>query len=367
MFSGSRMNDSSHSAIHTIEGGHSLFGIALTDTEKIDTFAGLMHLASVNCIVSLGKIDRDLAQVSLAAGIPVVFPPSNKEVIAMVVARSRRIPSRFSTAYSNLCFEGPNQLYSPDTRIVYSGIDYGRGGMRLHQAPKKDVLLCEVDAVLPQLMTEFKVELDFENGVRGRVQCGTQVVDALYEHQTLKLAKPVWVDTLAFTGYSVVTFIAEEAERTFVVPLTIPKAVWLTGESGSGKTTVGMRFRDKGYIHLDGDAVRAGLNRDLKFSEADRDENIRRVCETARLLVEQGHSVVVTCVTATLKQREMVRTLLPNVNMYRLLRDPSALDTKQLYEKGVNIEYEQPGDCPEGTRNEFWHLVMGETDWIPES
>ena len=76
------------------------------------------------------------------------------------------------------------------------------------------------------------------------------------------------------------------------------KVIWLTGLSGSGKSTVAdaleSRLHDMGvhsYI-LDGDNIRAGLNKDLGFTDADRVENIRRTAEVAKLMADAGLVVI---------------------------------------------------------------------------
>jgi adenylylsulfate kinase-like enzyme len=77
---------------------------------------------------------------------------------------------------------------------------------------------------------------------------------------------------------------------------TVPPAalVWLTGLSGAGKSTLAQALQQQLRAHgraccvLDGDRLRQGLNRDLGFSDADRRENIRRVAEVARLMVDAG-------------------------------------------------------------------------------
>jgi adenylylsulfate kinase len=77
-----------------------------------------------------------------------------------------------------------------------------------------------------------------------------------------------------------------------------PRLIWLTGLSGSGKTTIALRlenyFFTKGFkvFILDGDNVRNGLCNDLGFSEADRKENLRRVAEVARLMLDAGLIVI---------------------------------------------------------------------------
>jgi adenylylsulfate kinase-like enzyme len=80
--------------------------------------------------------------------------------------------------------------------------------------------------------------------------------------------------------------------------------LWLTGLSGSGKTTIGnmlTRFLEDELgikcFNLDGDKVRTGLNKDLKFSKEDRAENIRRIAETSKLCNLEGLFVIVSCIS----------------------------------------------------------------------
>ncbi len=94
-----------------------------------------------------------------------------------------------------------------------------------------------------------------------------------------------------------------------------PRCIWLTGLSGSGKSTIAnlleRRLHAAGrhtYL-LDGDNVRHGLNRDLGFTEVDRVENIRRVAEVAKLMVDAGLVVIVSFISPYRAERRMARSL----------------------------------------------------------
>lgn len=89
--------------------------------------------------------------------------------------------------------------------------------------------------------------------------------------------------------------------------------IWLTGLSGSGKTTIGSALSRRlsqlgvGSKLLDGDALREGLNRDLGFSREDRAENVRRIGEVALLFTNAGHVAIVSAISPYASDRQMVR------------------------------------------------------------
>ena len=142
-----------------------------------------------------------------------------------------------------------------------------------------------------------------------------------------------------------------------------PRCVWFTGLSGAGKSTIANRlerqFYERGYYTylLDGDNVRHGLNKDLGFSDADRAENIRRVAEVARLMVDAGLIVLVSFISPFRAERHMARELFAEGDFIEVFVDASlevceARDTKGLYAKarrgelklftGIDSEYEPP-------------------------
>jgi bifunctional enzyme CysN/CysC len=142
-----------------------------------------------------------------------------------------------------------------------------------------------------------------------------------------------------------------------------PVALWFTGLSGAGKTTVAnlleQRLIAQGrhtYL-LDGDNLRHGLNKDLGFKPADRVENIRRVGEVARLMLDAGLIVMVSLISPFRSERQMVRELLQPGEFIEIYVNAS-LDTcrrrdpKGLYKKadaglianftGISSPYEPP-------------------------
>lgn len=142
-----------------------------------------------------------------------------------------------------------------------------------------------------------------------------------------------------------------------------PAVVWLTGLSGAGKSTIANLLERRLHaagIHtylLDGDNVRHGLNRDLGFSDADRAENIRRVAEVARLMVDAGLVVIVAFISPFLAEREFARSRVEPGEFFEVFVDTpievaEARDTKGLYRRaragelrdftGIDSPYEAP-------------------------
>ena len=120
-----------------------------------------------------------------------------------------------------------------------------------------------------------------------------------------------------------------------------PRCVWLTGLSGSGKSTLAnlldKRLHALGrhtYV-LDGDNVRHGLNRDLGFTEADRAENIRRVAEVARLMVDAGLIVIVAFISPFRAEREFARSLFARGDFVEVFVDTPLAECEQRDPKGL--------------------------------
>ena len=102
------------------------------------------------------------------------------------------------------------------------------------------------------------------------------------------------------------------------------RVIWFTGLSGSGKSTLANALERKlhhqgfhTYV-LDGDDMRAGLSKDLGFSDEDRSENIRRAAEVAKLMMEAGLIVITAFISPFRREREMARALIGEDNFKKI-------------------------------------------------
>jgi adenylylsulfate kinase len=127
------------------------------------------------------------------------------------------------------------------------------------------------------------------------------------------------------------------------------KALWLTGLSGSGKTTIGVSLEKElynmGYLTqvLDGDNIRSGINKNLKFSDQDRMENIRRIAEVTKLFLNCGVITINCFITPTEEIRQIARDIIEKENMIEVFINApieicEARDPKGLYKKARNGE-----------------------------
>jgi bifunctional enzyme CysN/CysC len=141
------------------------------------------------------------------------------------------------------------------------------------------------------------------------------------------------------------------------------QVVWLTGLSGAGKSTIANAAESllhrQGYrtYILDGDNIRLGLSKDLGFSDADRIENIRRIAEVAKLMMDAGMVVITAFISPFRAERDMARSLIGSDDFMEVFVDTpldvaESRDPKGLYQKarrgalpnftGIDSDYQAP-------------------------
>lgn len=139
--------------------------------------------------------------------------------------------------------------------------------------------------------------------------------------------------------------------------------LWFTGLSGSGKSTIanmveyGLYKKGINTFSLDGDNVRRGLNKNLGFSREDRQENLRRIAEVAKLFIEGGNVVVASFISPLKSDREFIKDIIGRENFVEVfvntsLEECERRDVKGLYAKarageiknftGIDAPYEPP-------------------------
>lgn len=141
--------------------------------------------------------------------------------------------------------------------------------------------------------------------------------------------------------------------------------IWFTGLSGSGKSTISVALESSLYsrgirtYRLDGDNIRHGLNRNLGFSQADRTENIRRIGEVSKLMVDAGLFTLTAFISPYQEDRDQVRQLVESNEFIEVyvkanIETCEDRDPKGLYKKarlgeiknftGIDAPYEEPRD-----------------------
>ena len=176
-------------------------------------------------------------------------------------------------------------------------------------------------------------------------------------------------------GVGMINFALRRARNIHLQSLSITKelrekmnghkgqVLWLTGLSGSGKSTIANALEKQLYAEgkktyvLDGDNIRHGLNKDLGFTDKDRVENIRRVAEVAKLMCDAGLIVITAFISPFRTEREMARSLFQSGEYKEIfistpLKIAEQRDPKGLYKKarsgeipnftGINSPYEKP-------------------------
>ena len=142
--------------------------------------------------------------------------------------------------------------------------------------------------------------------------------------------------------------------------------IWLTGLSGSGKSTIANSLNRKLFssgiqsIVLDGDNTRLGINKDLTFSKKDRAENIRRVSEIAKLFIDKGQVVITAFISPFEIDRMLAKEIISSNELIEVfidcpIEECEKRDVKGLYQKarsgeikdftGISSPFESPKNC----------------------
>jgi adenylylsulfate kinase len=143
------------------------------------------------------------------------------------------------------------------------------------------------------------------------------------------------------------------------------KVIWFTGLSGSGKTTLASNLEKELFFRryfcqvLDGDNIRSGINNNLGFSKEDRLENIRRIAEVSKLMINTGIITICSFISPTDEIRDMARNIIGENDFIEIFLNPplevcEQRDTKGLYRKarageikdftGISAPFEAPAN-----------------------
>ena len=120
-----------------------------------------------------------------------------------------------------------------------------------------------------------------------------------------------------------------------------PILIWLSGISGSGKSTIANELEKKLYENnflsylLDGDNIRIGLNKDLGFTDDDRKENIRRISEVSRLMLDAGLIVITAFISPFKEERQLAKSLVLEENYFLVHVDCSVEKCEEREKKGL--------------------------------
>jgi bifunctional enzyme CysN/CysC len=211
--------------------------------------------------------------------------------------------------------------------------------------------VCNISLSLPIAFDSFE-----SGGTKGSftlldISSGTQVADGKIHHGLRRASNVHW------------QAMAVDKQARSALKQQRPCVLWLTGLSAAGKSTIANLVEKKliadskhSYL-LDGDNVRHGLNRDLGFTDADRVENIRRIAETAKLMVDAGLIVITSFISPFRSERDTARGLFEPAEFIEVFIDTSLeaceeRDPKGLYKKarlgeiknftGFDSPYEEP-------------------------
>jgi bifunctional enzyme CysN/CysC len=331
------------------------------------------------------------------------------EIIVANSGRATKVARIVTMDGDEMAAEAPQSV----TLVFYDEVDAARGDVLCHPAARPDVVdqfaahllwmgddkllpgrsyLMKIGGrTLPTVVTDIKHRLDVNT--QAKLAAKTLALNEI-GFCNLALRMPVAIDpyetnrtTGAFilidrtsnatVAAGMVAFPLRRATNIHVQQLAVdktararlkaqkPAILWFTGLSGSGKSTIANLVETRlmqRHVHsflLDGDNVRHGLNRDLGFTDADRVENIRRISEVAKLMVEAGLVVLCSFISPFAAERRAARDLVEPGEFIEIFLDTPfdvcvARDPKGLYQRalagqiknftGIDQPYEAPAD-----------------------
>ncbi len=319
-------------------------------------------------VKALSTADGSISEATTGQPIVVELEDELDLVRGQTLVRSRN-PSPVTTTFEGtVCWMTDRVLELSSPILVLAGTQSQAGMISelvyrinpetLHREYVSTLGLNEIGRLVLQTSSPISVDLYDRNRATG----------------AFLLVDPVSNETL---GAGVVTRISSEQVTASADGLVL----WMTGLSGAGKSTLAEAFARgrAGVVILDGDALRAGMNSDLGFSDADRTENIRRVAELAKVLAGQGLTVVCSLISPMRHQRELARSIVGEpfreVFVRCSLEAVAARDVKGLYAKaqageiaqftGVSAVYEEP-DTPDLVIDTEWESVADGVERLRE-
>lgn len=122
------------------------------------------------------------------------------------------------------------------------------------------------------------------------------------------------------------------------------KCIWFTGLQCSGKTTLAKHFIEmyndnNNYILLDGDAIRKSINYDLSFDQYSITTNVTKIANLAKVLMDQGYNVIVSCVSKYKSDRALAKAIIGNENYFEVFCN---CDNKVLNERRSKVHFDTP-------------------------
>ena len=317
-------------------------------------------------VARIVSFDGDLAQAQAGQAITLTFEDeidiSRGELLSASQARpttADQFEAKIIWMHEDQLLPGRKYLLKAGTRTIpaqVSELKYKINVNTLEHLATKTLRLNEVG--ICNVSLDYPISFDSYQENR---QTGSFILIDHYSHATLAAGIIDFALRRAENIHWQSVDIHKDARATLKGQK--PFILWFTGLSGAGKSSIANLVEKK--LHnlgrhtylLDGDNVRHGLNRDLGFTDADRVENIRRVAETAKLMMDAGLIVLVSFISPFRSEREMARKLVKEEEFLEVFIDTpleicEQRDVKGLYKKaragqlknftGIDSPYERP-------------------------